>query len=261
MTDKGSDRLDDADALPAAYSAWRQRTLGRITDALEQDLILELIGPPDGKAILDVGCGDGLLALELARRGADVVGVDASEDMIAAARKRATDRGADVRFDIARAEALPFETASFDVVIAVTVLCFVEDATTAVDEMVRVLKPGGRLIVGELGRYNTWAALRRIKGGLGSPVWRAARFRSAAGLKQLAQEASLTDISVVGAIYYPPLGAAARLMAPIDPWLGRWTTAGAAFLVLVATNPNTSQKNGVSFSQKETVGKTTQHET
>jgi len=261
MTDKGSDRLDDADALPAAYSAWRQSTLGRITDALEQDLILELIGPPDGKAILDVGCGDGLLALELARRGANVLGVDTSERLIAAARKRAKERGADVRFDIARAEALPFETASFDVVIAVTVLCFVEDATTAVDEMVRVLKPGGRLIVGELGRYSTWAALRRIKGWLGSPVWRAARFRSAAELKQLAQEASLTDISVIGAIYYPPLGYAARLMAPIDPWIGRWTTAGAAFLVLVATNPTTPQKNDVSFSQKETVRKAMRHET
>jgi len=181
--------------------------------------------------------------------------------MIAAAQKRAKEHGTDVRFDIARAEALPFETASFDVVIAVTVLCFVEDATTAVDEMVRVLKPGGHLIVGELGRYSTWAALRRIKGWLGSPVWRAAQFRSAAELKQLAQEASLTDISVFGAIYYPPLGYAARLMAPIDPWLGRWTTVGAAFLVLVATNPMTPQKTGVSFSQKETVRKTTRHET
>lgn len=261
MTGEGSDSLDDADALPAAYSAWRQSTLGRITDALEQGLILDLIGPPDGKAVLDVGCGDGILALELSRRGANVVGVDASEDMIAAARMFAKERGADVRFDIARAEALPFETASFDVVIAVTVLCFVEDAVAAVDEMVRVLKPGGRLIVGELGRFSTWAALRRIKGWLGSPVWRAARFRSAAELKQFAREASLTDISVIGAIYYPPLGAAARLMVPFDPWLGRWTTAGAAFLVLVATNPNTPQKNGVSLSQKETVGETTRHET
>jgi len=172
--------------------------------------------------------------------------------MLAAARKRAKEHGTDVRFEIARAEALPFETASFDVVIAFTVLCFVEDAAAAVDEMVRVLKPGGRLIVGELGRYNTWAALRRIKGWLGSPVWRAARFRSAAELKQLAQETDLIDISVIGAIYYPPLGAAARLMAPIDPWLGRWTTAGAAFLVLVATNPATLPKNrGTRIRQHE----------
>lgn len=243
MTGEGPDRLDDAAALPAAYLAWRQSTLGRITDALEQDLILELIGPPDGKAILDVGCGDGLLALELSRRGANVVGIDTSEDMIAAARKRTRERGADVRFDVAGAEALPFEPASFDVVIAITVLCSVEDAAAAVDEMVHVLKPGGRLIVGELGRYSTWAALRRIKGWLGSPVWRAARFRSAAELKQLAQDASLIDISVIGAVYYPPLGAVARLMAPIDPWPGRWTTAGAAFLVLVATNPTTPPKN------------------
>lgn len=238
MTGDVSDSLDDADALPAAYSAWRQSTLGRITDALEQDLILELIGQPDGKAVLDVGCGDGILALELSRRSANVVGVDASEDMIAAARMRAKERGADVRFDIARAEALPFEATSFDVVIAVTVLCFVEDAAAALNEMVRVLKPDGRLIVGELGRCNTWAALRRIKGWLGSPVWRAARFRSRGDLLALAEGAGLQDAAVNGVIFYPPFGSAARTMAPIDPWLGRRTTVGAAFLVLSASKPS-----------------------
>jgi len=238
MTGEGSDSLDDADALPAAYSAWRQSTLGRITDALEQDLILELIGPPDGKAILDVGCGDGILALELSRIGANVVGVDTSERMIAAARKRSKDRGADLRFDVAGAESLPFETASFDVVIAITVLCFVEDAAGALDEMIRVLKPGGRLIVGELGKYSTWAALRRIKGWLGSPVWRVARFRSRGDLLALAEGAGLQDAAVTGAIFCPPFSAAARLLAPIDPWLGRRTTAGAAFLVLCAFKPS-----------------------
>ncbi len=62
--------------------------LGRITDALEQDLILELVGRVDGKQVLDVGCGDGVLSFELARRGATVTGLDADPTMIAAARKR-----------------------------------------------------------------------------------------------------------------------------------------------------------------------------
>jgi ubiquinone biosynthesis O-methyltransferase len=231
------DNRQDFDALPAAYAAWRRSMLGRITDALEQDLILDLVGPPAGLRILDVGCGDGILALELSRQGAHAVGVDTSEGMIAAARKRAKLHGDNVYFDIAKAEALPFATDCFDVVVAVTVLCFVEDAAVALKEMARVLKPGGRLIVGELGRHSAWAALRRIKGWLGSPVWRHARFRSTTELKQRAREAGLIDVSVHGAIYYPPFGKAARLFAPLDRKISGCTTTGAAFLALVATKP------------------------
>ena len=103
--------------------------------------------------------------------------------------------------------------------------------------MVRVLKPGGRLILGDLGRWDLWAAQRRLKGWLGSDLWRAARFRSRAELLALATEAGVADATVTGAVYYPPFGWAARVMGPIDPWLGRWTTLGAAFLVLSATRP------------------------
>lgn len=64
-------------------------------------------------------------------------------------------------------------------VIAVTVLCFVEITAGALNEMDRVLKPGGLLIVGKLGKCSTGAAIRRIKAGFDSPVWRPARFGSA----------------------------------------------------------------------------------
>lgn len=227
----------DLESLPAAYAAWRASTLGQITDALEQGLILKLIGPPAGLRILDVGCGDGVLAVEMAGRAEHVTGVDASPEMIAAARRRAERQGHEVSFEIGRVETLPFEAGTFDAVLAVTILCFVEDAAGALCEMVRVLKPGGRLIVGELGRYSSWAAIRRLKGWLGSPVWRRARFHSAAELRSLASDAGLVDVSVKGAVFYPPNGVAARLLGPIDPKIGAFTTAGAAFLALSATKP------------------------
>jgi len=103
--------------------------------------------------------------------------------------------------------------------------------------MVRVVKPGGLLILGELGRWNLWAAQRRVKGWLDSVLWRVAHFRSRADLPALATGAGLADAKVTGAVSYPPFGWAAKVMAPIDPWLGRWTTLGAAFLVLGATKP------------------------
>ncbi|MEP1105760.1 MAG: methyltransferase domain-containing protein [Alphaproteobacteria bacterium] len=206
--------------------------------------MLGLIGPPAGRRILDVGCGDGALTLELAARGARAVGVDSSAAMVAAANGRAAAAGAGVTFETGKAEALPFEAGTFDVVVAVTVLCFVGDTTRAVAEMARVLKPGGRLVVGELGRWSSWAALRRIRGWLGSPVWRRARFRSAGDLRRLVDGAGLTGVSVTGAVFYPPCATAARLGRPMDARIGRCTTAGAAFLALAATKPCQTVEHG-----------------
>ena len=107
------------ETLPAAYAAWRSSTLGRVTDALEQNLILDLIGPPAGRRILDVGCGDGILAVELASRGATVTGIDASPDMIAAARGRASREKQDIDFVVAEAGALAFDAESAFAIMAI----------------------------------------------------------------------------------------------------------------------------------------------
>jgi SAM-dependent methyltransferase len=157
--------------------------------------------------------------------------------MIAAARRRAKAAGVEIDLVEGNADDLPFPAGHFDCVVSVATLCFVDDPRPTIREMVRVLKPGGRLILGELGRWTLWAAQRRVKGWLGSKLWRAAHFRSRADLLALATGAGLADAMVTGAVFYPPFGWAARVMAPIDPWLGRWTTRAAAFLVLGATRP------------------------
>ena len=220
------------DSLVDAYARWRTSQLGRITDALEQDLILELIGTVDGKQVLDVGCGDGVLSFELARQGAKVTGLDADPTMIAAARKRGEADRASVRLVEGRAERLPFADASYDIVVAVTVLCFVPDAKAAVAEMARVLRPGGRLVVGELGRWSLWAGIRRLRGWFGSPTWRAATFRSASELRALVGNSGLVVEAVRGAIFYPPIGAFAHLFARVDARLGRLTSFGGAFVAI-----------------------------
>jgi ubiquinone/menaquinone biosynthesis C-methylase UbiE len=148
-----------------------------LADALEQRLLFELIGDVRRRTVLDVGCGDGELAVALWERGARVGGIDASAAMIAAARRRALRQGADITFAVGTAERLPFAPAAFDRVVAVTVLCFVDDAAPVLGEIGRVLRPGGRLVIGELGQWSTWAAERRLRGWLGHPVWRRARSR------------------------------------------------------------------------------------
>jgi 2-polyprenyl-3-methyl-5-hydroxy-6-metoxy-1,4-benzoquinol methylase len=223
--------------LPAAYAKWRASELGRITDAIERRLLLDLVGPVAGKRVLDVGCGDGELAVSLARSGADVTGLDRDPRMLRAAERRAADADVCLSLVEASAGALPFAGASFDVVVSVTVLCFVSAPEGALAEFARVSRPGGRVVVGELGRYSSWAAERRLAGWLGSPTWRAAHFRSARELERLARGAGLNVEGVRGAVYYPPCGRCARWLAPLDGTLSRTTTFGAAFLALTASKP------------------------
>jgi ubiquinone/menaquinone biosynthesis C-methylase UbiE len=231
------DTAQSTEGLTESYNRWRSSTLGQITDALEQKLLFELLGSVAGKMLLDVGCGDGALSSEIARHGAVVTGLDADPVMIAAARRRTESEGVPLRLIEGRAEELPFGNATFDCVLAVTMLCFVQDTKRTVAEMARVLKPGGRCIIGELGRWSLWAAHRRIRSWIGDSIWQAATFRTAGELRGLAHAAGLDVVMIRGAAHYPPCGTAARLLAPIDLWLGRRTTFGSAFIAVSATKP------------------------
>ena len=219
---------------PKVYAAWRARSLGRITEAIEQRLIFELIGELRDARVLDVGCGDGALVCAAASRGAVATGLDPDPAMLAAARMRAAGAHIEATFVEGRIERIPFADASFDVVVAVTVLCFLVDASGAVREMARLLRPGGRLVLGELGRWSLWAMMRRVRGWLGDATWKTVRFRTAGALRTFAESAGLSVTVIRGAVYYPPIGKLARILAPRDPWLGRVTTYGAAFVALQA---------------------------
>jgi ubiquinone biosynthesis O-methyltransferase len=222
---------------PDIYARWRASELGATTERLERSLIFELLGNIAGKQLLDVGCGDGDLARELARRGALVTGVDASAEMIAAARANPANGGLPIAYEVAEASHMPFPEASFDVVVAMTILCFVGDARPFFREIARVLRPGGRLVIGELGRRSTWAAERRVRAWLGSEMWKRGRFRSPGELQRAAREAGLEPGPVRGAVYFPRHRIAARFMSAADRRLSRMTTTGAAFLALAATKP------------------------
>lgn len=207
---------------------WGNPSLGALAEALEYDLILRLAQADRGQHWLDVGCGDGALVEKLARTGADVTGVDADPAAIARAKRRNVGK-----FLAASGTSLPFPDGSFDGVCAVTVLCLVPSPDRVIAEMARVLKPGGVCILGELGRWSTWALSRRLRGFAGNRFWRAARFFDRAMLTDLVQGAGLTPTAFRGAVYFPPIPVVASIMAPADRFLprhmGQW---GAAFLAL-----------------------------
>jgi ubiquinone/menaquinone biosynthesis C-methylase UbiE len=227
----GTQPLEDDD-LAHRYRAWRKSTLGAVTERLEVAAVLDFAGPLKGKRVLDAGCGDGTYSLNAAARGALVTGVDLSEAMLAVARERSAARGIAVNWKQGDVLALPFPDSSFDLAIAITLLCLVPDPRGAVRELSRVLVPGGRLVIGELHRWSLWAMKRRIRGWAGDEFWRGARFWSASALQKLLADSGLQPGRARGVVYYPPLGPVARVLAPMDPHLARLGTFGAAFLIV-----------------------------
>ena len=119
----------------AAYDA----LAGRVTARLAKPL-LDAVGAGAGTRVLDVATGPGYVAAEAVERGAEPVGVDFSDTMLAHARGHVPD----VEFVLGDATALPFDDASFDAVVAAFVLLHLGAPERAVSEAARVLKPGGR---------------------------------------------------------------------------------------------------------------------
>ena len=105
-----------------------------------------------GMSVLDLGCGGGFMAEALARRGATVIGIDPSAPAIEAAREHARTEGLDIDYRIGTGEAIPAPDASLDCVVVVDVFEHVADVSLVLDEIRRVLKPGGLLLFDTLNR-------------------------------------------------------------------------------------------------------------
>lgn len=121
------------------------------TDADVLDRIRAAIGPTDTMGILDVGCGPGILAAALAQEVREVVAFDLTPEMLAKARQRCQEAGLqNVRFELGRAEALPFSAETFDVVVTRATLHHFPDPQQVVREMVRVVRPHGKLVLADV---------------------------------------------------------------------------------------------------------------
>ncbi|MGH2632612.1 MAG: class I SAM-dependent methyltransferase, partial [Tepidiformaceae bacterium] len=110
-------------------------------------VMLGLCGDVASDLVLDVGCGEGRFGRILHVRGARVIGVDPTASLIGEAARRAPGPLACVR---AGAEGLPFKTGAFDLVVSYVMLVDVPDIASAISEMARCLRPGGRLVVSNL---------------------------------------------------------------------------------------------------------------
>lgn len=148
--ESASDRWD-----PRAY----ERDAGFVSAAGQS--LVDWLRPVPGERILDLGCGTGTLAQVIAGRGAEVVGVDASPAMIAAARAAYPD----LSFEVRPGEALGFDRA-FDAIFSNAALHWMRPPEQVASQMGRALRRGGRLVA-ELGGFgNTGRLLGAVNGAL-----------------------------------------------------------------------------------------------
>ena len=131
---------------------WEKGDFTRIAESMRDsgEALVEQLGITKGLKILDLGCGDGTTALPAARLGADVLGVDIARNLVEAGNRRAKEQGlTNCRFQEGDASNLhELKDHSFDLVVSIFGAMFAPKPFDVAKEMVRVTRPGGRIIMG-----------------------------------------------------------------------------------------------------------------
>ncbi len=162
-----------------------------------------------GKAVLDVGCGGGILAESMARRGAAVTGIDLAEKSLRVAQLHRLESGVEVTYRCVSAEALATEApGSFDVVTCMEMLEHVPDPASTIRACAALLRPGGWLFVSTINR-NPKAFMLAIVGAeyllrlLPRGTHDYHRFLKPSEIAQAARAAGLDVVRMSGMTYNP----------------------------------------------------------
>lgn len=181
------------------YDEWYNTPIGRFIDEIEKQKIWQCLQPKAGQAIIDVGCGTGNYMVELARQGVAVTGVDVSRAMLRRASEKT--KGMPVRLMECSADHLPFDDNSFDGALCVTVLEFVSDPIAVIEEMYRVVKPGGRIAAGFIAGDGPWAQAYKKKAQQHYSVFAHARFFTENDIKSMLPAVNL---QISYGLYFSP---------------------------------------------------------
>ena len=160
-------RSDPAQAT--FYDRWFDSAWGHYAFEVERAALERAVGPLEGCRVLEVGCGTGRFTAAVEQHAGSVIGVDLDPAMLAIAARRVR-----APLLVADAQHLPFDDATFDVTMAVTLCEFVTDPHLVVGELGRVTRPGGRIAIGALNARSAWGMARRRR--LRRPPWQAAHF-------------------------------------------------------------------------------------
>lgn len=130
-------------------ATWMSGDYGHFATYLEPGALdfLKGLELTPGTRMLDVACGAGQIAIPAAKAGVDVTGIDIATNLVEQARARARSEGLNARFDEGDAEMLPYDDASFDVVVSLIGAMFAPRPELVAAELKRVCRPGGRIVM------------------------------------------------------------------------------------------------------------------
>jgi len=172
------------DSWPEKYDQWFETPIGALVKKYENELLLDLLEPRPQELILDAGCGTGVFTLNILGLGTRVIGLDISQPMLVGARQKAEKYpfravAGDMGF-------LPFAGECFDKVVSMTALEFIADGQGAVEDLFRVTKKGGVVVVTTLNSLSPWADRRRRAADRGHSLFKQMIFRSPDDMRALA---------------------------------------------------------------------------
>ncbi len=182
------------DDWPEKYDLWFETPMGRLIKRYESKLLLKLLAPKPGEVILDAGCGTGIFTADILETGARVVGLELALSMLRRALTKFPGRTFQpVIGDIRR---LPFADDSFQKTISITAIEFIQDAKTAVEELFRVTKSKGLIVVATLNSLSPWAQQRKAAAQNGHSLFKHAIFRSPDEIKRLSPVESIVQTAI-----------------------------------------------------------------
>ena len=148
------------DETAEEYDDWRFSRGGELVDEGEKEALFDLVDDIEGERVLEVACGTGRFAVELAESGAEVTGVDISKPMLMKGVGKARERGLGVEFLRGDAKSLPFPDDSFDLVLGVRFFHLVDEPAAYLREMARVSQ--GRVVFDTFNRGSARVVYNRF---------------------------------------------------------------------------------------------------
>lgn len=145
--------------ISSSYDQWYESKIGKFADQVETECAFSLFQIKPGMHILDIGCGTGNFSIKLAKKGAIVTGIDISENMLSIACKKAAKENLTIHFRTMDSLNLKFPDRAFDGVFSMAAIEFVIDDYKMIEEMFRVCKTGGPILVGTINRDSAWGKL------------------------------------------------------------------------------------------------------
>jgi SAM-dependent methyltransferase len=209
----------------ATYDAWYRTPRGGWIGGVEYRLLHRMLAPAPGATLLDVGCGTGYFTRRFARdAGLHVTGLDPNREWLDYARAHGEPNETYIAGD---ALELPFPDASFDFVVSITALCFIQDQQPALQDILRVARK--RFALGLLNRNSVLYRQKGRDGGTGA--YRGAHWHTFGEVHELLCGLAVRDARICTAVFIPFGNAFSRVVERLAPNFVPW----GAFIAVAAS--------------------------